>query len=343
MAQMRPVISRVATRVQNRERLESLGTMAAGLAHELNNPAAAAKRSASDLAEALEVLSGAFGSFVESGISLEAKARLLDLQTRATKTCSVQTALSALDAADLEDEITDALTDAGAQEPWRLAGAFSAAGLDAAFVAEVSEAAGEVAPMALRWIWASVSARQLAGELAESTDQMGRLVKAIKSYAYMDRGEVVEIDLHEGLETTLTIMQHKLKQTEIKVERDYDRSLPKVMVHGAELNQVWTNLIANAIDALGENGTITISTRRDGDCVEVDIADDGPGIPDAIRERVFDPFFTTKEVGRGTGLGLDTARRIVVERHRGSLRVDSSPDGTRFRVRLPIEQAVASE
>jgi signal transduction histidine kinase len=337
MAAMRPVISRFTAREQNRDRLEALGTMAAGLAHELNNPAAAARRTASDLADALEVLSSAFGVFVESGLDMESKRRLLDLQTRALKSCAIQTSLSALDAADAEDALTDALSGVGVAEPWRLAEAFSSAGLDTGFVEEVSAAAGAVAPMTLRWIWASLSARQLAAELAQSTDQMGQLVKAIKSYAYMDRGEVVEIDLHEGLETTLTIMQHKLKRTEIKIERDYDRTLPKVMVHGAELNQVWTNLLANAIDALGETGTITITTRADGNCAEVYIADDGPGIPEDVLGRIFDPFFTTKDVGQGTGLGLDTARRIIEERHHGSLTVESRPGSTVFRVRIPIQ------
>ena len=336
MAAVRPVVSRVTAREQNRDRLEALGTMAAGLAHELNNPAAAARRTAADLADALEVLSAAFGVFVESGLGHEQKLRLLDLQTRATASCRLQTPLSALDAVDAEDAITDALSDVGAEEPWRLAEAFASAGLDAEFVYDVADAAGEVAPMALRWIWASVSARQLAAELAESTEQMGTLVKAIKSYAYMDRGEVVQVDLHEGLETTLTIMAHKLKKTEIQVQRDYDRSLPNVTVHGAELNQVWTNLLANAIEALGDRGTITITTRADGSCAEVDIADDGPGIPEAIHGRIFDPFFTTKEVGRGTGLGLDTARRIVVDRHHGSLSVESQPGRTVFRVRMPL-------
>jgi signal transduction histidine kinase len=339
MAQMRPVIGRFTAREQNRDRLEALGTMAAGLAHELNNPAAAARRTASELADALEVLSDVFGMFIKSGLDLDHKTRLLELQVRAIKACALQTPLSALDAADAEDELTDALTDAGVEQPWRLAETFASAGLGVSYVAEVVDAAGGVAPMALRWIWASLSARQLAGELAESTDQMGHLVKAIKSYAYMDRGEVVEIDLHEGLETTLTIMQHKLKHTEIVVERNYDRTLPKVTVHGAELNQVWTNLLANAIDALGNTGTITITTRPDGDCVEVDIADDGPGIPEAIRGRVFDPFFTTKDVGQGTGLGLDTARRIIVERHHGSMTVESEPGHTVFRARMPIHAA----
>ena len=191
----------------------------------------------------------------------------------------------------------------------------------------------------LRWIVASLSARQLAAELGQSTEQMSQLVKAIKTYAYMDRGEVVQVDLREGLETTLTILGHKLKHTTIEVKRDYDPALGLVMVHGAELNQVWTNLLDNAIDALGESGTITITTRADGDCAEVDIEDDGPGVPDAIRQRVFDPFFTTKEVGRGTGLGLDTARRILVERHRGSLTLESRPGRTVFRARLPVDAA----
>jgi signal transduction histidine kinase len=337
MARMRPVIGSLVSQVTNRERLEALGTMAAGLAHELNNPAAAARRTAADLADALEVLSGAFGAFVEAGLDREHKERLLELQVRASNAAMSATPLSALDAVDAEDALTDALADAGTEQPWRLAEAFSSAGLDAAFVGDVADAAGRATPKALRWIWASVAARQLAGELVESTDQMGQLVKAIKSYAYMDRGEVVEVDLHEGLETTLTILQHKLKKTEIKVEREYERSMPKVMVHGAELNQVWTNLIANSIEALGQTGTIKVTTRTDGECAEVDIADDGPGIPDDVARRIFEPFFTTKEVGHGTGLGLDTARRIVVDRHHGSLTFTSRPGNTVFRVRIPTQ------
>ena len=337
MARMRPVIGSLVYQAQNRERLEALGTMAAGLAHELNNPAAAARRTATDLADALDVLSGAFGAFVESGLEGEQKKRLLELQVRALTAARSLTPLSALDAVDAEDALTDALADAAVEQPWRLAEAFSSAGLDAGFVHDVANAAGRVTPMALRWIWASLSARQLAAELIESTDQMGQLVKAIKSYAYMDRGEVVEVDLHEGLETTLTIMQHKLKKTQIKVERDYDRSLPKVMVHGAELNQVWTNLLANSIDALGQTGTITVTTRNDGNCAEVDVADDGPGVPEQVARHIFEPFFTTKEVGQGTGLGLDTARRIVVNRHHGSLTFNSRPGNTVFRVRIPTQ------
>jgi signal transduction histidine kinase len=155
----------------------------------------------------------------------------------------------------------------------------------------------------------------------------------------MDRGGIVEVDLHEGLETTLTVLGHKLKHTSIKVVRDYDRKLPKMTVRGSELNQVWTNLLDNAIGALGEQGTITIRTSCDGSCAVVEISDDGPGIPEEVRERIFDPFFTTKDVGAGTGLGLATARRIVVDRHDGSLAVESEPGNTTFRVRLPLTQS----
>jgi signal transduction histidine kinase len=339
MAQMQPVIGRTAQREQNRERLASLGTMAAGLAHELNNPASAARRTASDLAEALAVLSKAIGVFMESGIGRDDARHLIELQTSALQRCAAQTGVSALDAADREDELTDQLTDLGVSEAWTLSAPLAAAGIDRAFVQEVADTAGHVTVPAVRWIAASLSARQLAGELADSTDQMSHLVKAIKAYAYMDRGEVVQVDVREGLETTLTILGHKLKHTTIKVTRDYDPSLPKLTVHGAELNQVWTNLLANAIDALGETGEITIATRADGDCAEVDIGDNGPGIPAAIRNRVFDPFFTTKDVGQGTGLGLDTARRIIVNRHHGSLTLESEPGRTVFRVRMPINAA----
>jgi len=186
---------------------------------------------------------------------------------------------------------------------------------------------------------ASLTARELAVELVDSTERMSALVKAIKTYAYMDRGELVEVDLHEGLETTLVVLGHKLKHTSIEVVRDYDRSLPKIIVRGTELNQVWTNLIHNAIQALGEHGTITLRTRADSSCAIVEVADDGPGIPPEIREHVFDEFFTTKEAGAGTGLGLATARRIVVDRHNGSLTVDSEPGRTRFRVSLPFDQS----
>jgi signal transduction histidine kinase len=339
MAMVRPVTRRLGQRESSRERLAALGTMSAGLAHELNNPVSAAKRAASDLADTLDVLTSTVGLLVESGVEREQAAELVALQREAAATSTGSDSMSALDAADAEDALSDALSDAGIDDPWRLTDALVSAGIGPPFVARVAEAAGPATAATLRWIAASLGARQLSAELRDSTDRMGELVKAIKTYAYMDRGELVQVDVREGLDSTLTLLKHKLKHTRIEVERDYDPALAKLTVHGAELNQVWTNLLDNAIDALGDSGHITITTRADGDCAEIDIADDGPGIPAEIRDRVFDPFFTTKEVGSGTGLGLDTARRILVERHHGSLTLESRPGQTVFRARLPLNGA----
>ncbi len=338
MEQVAPVTGRVSAIEANRERLASLGTMAAGLAHELNNPAAAARRAAAQMTEALEAIGATLGAFVEAGIEREDAARLVELQREAVARASSASALEALDAADAEEEVLARLEALEVAEPWRLAEPLAAAGVDQQWLDRVAALAGPATGAALRWVAASVTAGRLAGELEESTERMSALVGAVKSYAYMDRGDLVEVDLHEGLETTLVVLGHKLKHTEIEVLRDYDRSLPRLTVRGSELNQVWTNLLDNAIDALGESGTITIATTADGACAVVEIIDDGPGVPADLAGRVFDPFFTTKDVGRGTGLGLSTARRIVVERHDGSLTLESRPGRTAFRVRLPFAQ-----
>ncbi len=337
-----PVVRRVSAVGQNRERLESLGTMAAGLAHELNNPAAAARRAASDMAEALQTLSTTIGEFVEAGISRETAEQLVHLQREALARAESRTALDTLDAADAEEELLEALEDLGIEEAWRHAEPLAAAGVDREWLERLSGLAGPALQSAVSWVSASLAARALGAELCESTDRMSRLVGAVKAYSYMDRGELVEVDVHEGLETTLVVLGHKLKHTEIEIVREYDRTLPKLTVWGSELNQVWTNLLDNAIDALGTRGTITIRTRLDGDCVEVEVSDDGPGMsPDTV-DRAFDPFFTTKGVGSGTGLGLDTARRIVVERHDGSISVTSAPGETTFTVRLPLRASAGA-
>lgn len=337
MQRVGPVLSRLSAREQHRERLAALGTMAAGLAHELNNPAAAANRAASDLIDAIKAIAKALDAFVEAGVEREDAEKLLVLQREALDHAATCTALDALDAADEEDAMRDRLEDLGVADAWRLAEPLARARVDEAWLQQVSALAGPATDAALRWVAASLTARTLAQELKDSTERMGALVGAVKSYAYMDRGGLVEADVHEGLETTLVVLGHKLKHTRIEIVRDYDRSLPKLTVHGSELNQVWTNLLDNAIDALGETGTITISTALDGPCIRVDVADDGPGIPAAVRRRVLEPFFTTKDAGRGTGLGLDTARRIVEERHTGTLGFDTSADGTTFHVWLPLE------
>jgi signal transduction histidine kinase len=342
MRAIRTVSARTAVREQNRERLAALGTMAAGLAHELNNPAAAARSAANDLAEALDVLASTVGEFVESGIERDQAQELVLLQRQAMAGAASQDSLSALDAADAEDALLESLTDLGINEPWRLTDPLVAAGIDAAWLERISSIAGPGSGAAVAWIAATLTARGLASEIAESTDRMGKLVKAIKAYAFMDRGELVETDIHEGLDTTLLVLGHKLKHTSIEVERDYERDLPKLTLRGSELNQVWTNLLANAIEALGDSGTIKIVTERDGPCARIDIIDDGPGIPAAIRDRVFDPFFTTKDVGEGTGLGLDTTRRIITERLAGSINFDSEPGRTAFHVWLPLDGASAA-
>jgi len=339
MRAIRPVAARIAARDQRRERLASLGTMSAGLAHELNNPAAAARRAAADLAEALDVLASTIGRFVDAGIDREQTKELVALQQEALARARSQDALSALDAADAEDELVAPLERLGVSEPYRLAAPLAAAGIDGQWLGRLAGLAGRGAGAAISWIAASLTARELASEIAESTDRMGKLVKAIKAYAFMDRGELVETDIHEGLETTLVVLGHKLKHTSIEVQREYDRSLPKLTLRGSELNQVWTNLLANAIEAVGDSGTIQVVTSRDGLCARVDIIDDGPGIPEEIRDRVFDPFFTTKDVGEGTGLGLDTARQIVIDRLGGSIEFDSVPGRTTFHVWLPLDRA----
>jgi signal transduction histidine kinase len=336
MRQIAPVMSRVTAVEQNRERLASLGTMAAGLAHELNNPAAAAQRAAAQLAEAIDIVGSTIGRFVESGVERSDAETLVALQRQALAVAAARTPLDALDAADAEDELADRLQALGVAEAWRLAEPLAAAGVDEAWLDRVAAAAGPATDAAVGWVAAMVAAHGLAAELQESTRRMSDLVAAVKTYAYMDRGELVEVDLHEGLETTLKVLGHKLKHTSIELVRDYDRGLPKLTVRGSELNQVWTNLIDNAIDALAGRGTITITTRRVNASALVDISDDGPGIPPEARDRLFESFFTTKEVGAGSGLGLATARRIVVDRHDGSLTFDSEPGRTTFHVSLPI-------
>jgi len=319
----------------DRERMAALGQMAAGLTHELNNPAAAARRAAAELAEAVDTVVATLGRFVEAGVERDAAEGLVALQDEALRGAEGRSPLDALDAADAEDELRDELEALGIEEAWRVAEPLAAAGVDADWLARTHALAGGATTAAVQWVAATLNARTLAADVQESTARMSALVGAVKTYAYMDRGELNEVDLHEGLETTLAVLGHKLKHTQIDVVRDYDRDLGKLTVHGSELNQVWTNLLDNAIDALEAHGTITIRTAREGRSALVQIGDDGPGIAPEAREHVFDDFFTTKDVGKGTGLGLATARRIVVDRHGGALTVESAPGRTVFSVRLP--------
>ncbi|MDA0184154.1 HAMP domain-containing histidine kinase [Solirubrobacter phytolaccae] len=335
-----PVMRGINSRESSRERLTSLGTMAAGLAHELNNPAAAARRAASDLVQAMQVINYALRAFVEAGIEREDAEKLLALQKEALERSESREASSALDESDAIDAMEDILDELGITEGYRFSEPLASAGLDEDWVRRVIAITGEgthASLKALWWVASTISAQALATELVDSTDRMSKLVKAIKTYAYMDRGGVIVADVHEGIDSTLIMLKHKIKHTNIKVERHYDQSLPQITMHGSELNQVWTNILDNALGALGEDGTITITTGPENGCIKVDIADDGPGIPEDVRSRIFDPFFTTKAPGSGTGMGLDTARRIVEQKHGGSLTFDTSDAGTTFHIWLPLE------
>jgi signal transduction histidine kinase len=320
--------------LREREKLAALGTLSAGLAHELNNPAAAAQRSAADLARALEVLEGTIGRFVASGVEREEAERLVVLQREALAGAAAAAAGDSMDAADREDALVD-LLDARGLAGWRLAPPLAEAGIDAAWVARVEEAAGAALEPALEWVVASLTARGLVRDLHDSAERISAIVAAVKDYTHMDRAETQSMDLRDGLESTLTMLTHKLKRGEVTVVRDYDPDLPRIVAHPSQLNQVWTNLIDNAIDAVDGRGTIRLRTCRAGDEAVVEVIDDGAGVPADLQSRIFEPFFTTKEVGAGTGLGLDIVRRIV-ENHHGQVRLTSEPRETTFQVRLPI-------
>ena len=332
-----PTFQGAQAALREREKLIALGTLSAGLAHELNNPAAAARRSAGELEKVFQVLHGAVHGFVSSGVERDQAEILVELQREALDRAAAAAAPEddLLASADREEALVDAL-DAEGLDGWRLAPPLAEAGLDQEWLDRLRDSAGPAFGVAAEWIAASLSARGLAQELHESTARISEIVGAVKEYTYMDQAHVQSIDVHDGLESTLTILAHKLRKGDVAVERHYDRSLPHITAHGSQLNQVWTNLIDNAIDALDGAGTVSITTRRTGDQVVVEIGDDGPGIPPELQSRLFEPFFTTKEVGKGTGLGLDVVYRIVTN-HRGQVRVESKPGDTRFQVRLPLD------
>jgi signal transduction histidine kinase len=317
------------------EKLAALGKLSAGLAHELNNPAAAARRAADSLREAiLRAQENALRN--DRRFSPDQREALAALQREAAS--KGDAVIDTLERSDREDELAIWLEDRGVEEAWNLAPALIGAGLEAERLEDLAGGMeGELLAGALGWLGTTIELSGLAGEVEKSTGRISELVKAMKEYSFMDRTPAREVDLHEGLENTLAILGHKLKKG-VEVFRNYDQDLPRIQAHGGELNQVWTNLIDNAVDAMHGKGRLEITTGRDGDgCVIVEISDSGDGIPKEVRNRVFEPFFTTKGVGEGTGLGLDIARRIVKQRHGGDIRVDSEPGRTRFRVRLPIE------
>jgi signal transduction histidine kinase len=325
--------------IGQRERLLALGSLTAGLTHELNNPAAAAVRATSVLRERVTAMRGKLRLLAGGKYPRASMEHLVELQQRAAERVAKAPKLDALEASDAEDEIADWLQDHGCSEGWQLAPVFVQGGLDAEWLQEVFDTVGaEMAEPALRWLNYTVETELLMNEIEDATTRVSTLVGAAKQYSQLDRAPYQVVDVHELLKSTLVMMSAKLKG--ITIRKDFDKTLPQIPAYAGELNQVWTNLIDNAASAMNTpmngHGTLTVRTARDGDCVLVEIGDTGPGIPKDIQKRIFDPFFTTKPVGEGTGLGLDIAWRIVVNKHHGDLRVESVPGDTRFQVRLPI-------
>jgi len=349
--------------IGQRERLLALGSLSAGLTHELNNPAAAAVRATSDLRERVAGMRRKLGFIASGPYHREALETLIEIQERTAERVSKATPLSPLEASDREDALTDWLDDHGVADGWRLAPTFVQAGLDVEWLEEVAATVDDgVLDGAVKWLNYTVETELLMTEITDSTTRISRLVNAAKQYSQLDRAPYQVADVHDLLDSTLLMLSGKLGDG-ITVVKEYDRALPRIPCYPAELNQVWTNLIDNAAAAMRSDpantaltntalantaaadtaptkthglGTLTVRTARDRDRLLVEFRDTGPGVPPEIRDRIFDPFFTTKPVGEGTGLGLDISWRIVVNKHGGDLRVRSEPGDTRFQVRLPL-------
>jgi len=331
--------------VRQREHLARLGTLSAGLAHELNNPAAAAMRATSQLRAQVMHTRHKLKAMADGKIEPAVLSRLVEVQEATLKRLAdIGPARSPVEISDAEDELTDRLDELDLPDAMDLASTLAGVGLDAAWVDDVCTAMGSsetsvgdnALALAIRYLAYTFEMDALMSEIEEATTRISGLVGAVKQYAYMDSASTQEIDVHVGLDSTVVILGHKLAG--IEVRRDYDRTLPKIPAYAAELNQVWTNLIDNAADAMGGSGVLTLRTYAEGEELVVSVGDDGPGIPEEVRPRIFEAFFTTKAAGSGSGLGLENAKRTIVKRHHGHIEVETSSAGAAFEEHLPMKQ-----
>ncbi len=317
------------------EKMAQLGTLTAGVAHELNNPAAAVKRGADQVGEVIERYANAESQLAAAGLAPSVAERIDAETARAREVGGNPPDIAPLTRSDRESEVETWLDGIGVSDGWELAPSLVDLGHDASSLAELTRDAGPAqAPAIVQRLASAYAMHSLLAEIGQGAGRISDIVKALKSYAYLDQAPVQDVDLHEGLDNTLLILRGKLKG--IEVRREYASDLPKFEAFGSELNQVWTNLIDNAADALDGSGTITLRTRTEEEWAVVDVEDDGPGIPREIQSRVFDAFFTTKPPGKGTGMGLDITYNIVVYKHRGDIQLASEPGMTRFTVWLPL-------
>jgi signal transduction histidine kinase len=333
--------------IGQRERLLALGSLSAGLTHELNNPAAAAMSATAALRDRVAGMRHKLGLIAEGSVARATLASLIGYQDEVVQRLTSAKSLSPLEASDLEDELADWLDEHDVTNGWELGPVFAQGGLDTEWLEKIAAAIANEADRgasldgALRWLGYTIETELLMNEITDSVTRISSLVGAAKQYSQLDRAPYQVVNVHDLLDSTLVMLAGKIGSG-IKVVKDYDRSLPRIPVYPGELNQVWTNLIDNAVSAMGGTGTLTLRTSLDRDHLVVEFIDTGTGVPPDIQGRIFEPFFTTKPVGQGTGLGLDISWRIVV-RHHGDLRVESVPGDTHFLVRLPLTTQDAQE
>ncbi len=339
-----PLIALMSDRVrasakldQQREKMMALGKLSAGLAHELNNPAAAVMRSTDAMHRRLEGLPALVARMARHGLQESQVCTADQIRIKAIERMH-EVQLSVMEASEREDAIADWLDDHEVPDSWDRAPTFAESGLTPEDLDEVADCLPESAVAdVIAWLEGSIASERILAEVTEAAKRISGLIQSIKEYSHMDRSpDKQATDLKQGIESTLTMLGHRLKQCNVNIERDYAADLPNVEAYTGELNQVWTNLIDNAIDAMGEGGCLRVRAFHAGATAFVQIIDNGRGIPEADQSRIFEPFFTTKDVGQGTGLGLDIVQRIVVQQHEGRIQVTSQPGKTVMEVQLPL-------